>query len=378
MNATNHLLVLQTLIPRVTAALWLSMIVSGCVSTGPVAPRSEISQVAIEVLYATDRMVDNPEKLKDFYGSRRGEMQYGSCRVSINTGKNGITNHANPGLWEIDQGDHVFGDTELRRVNVVNSTDFPRYLATLAGVKEDKSALVFIHGYAMDFERAVSTTAKLTYELSYPGVPVLFSWPSNSSPAAYTGDTSAMDWSTPHLREFLDQLTTIKEVKTVHLIAHSLGNRGLLTALLELIDSKDAGSWKFGEIVLIAPDVDVDIFVRDIAPRLTETNSRVTLYVSARDFPLYLSRKLNLYPRVGDSNIKPLIFDGIETIDASNAISMEEGHAYFRKDPEVLSDIYYLINQRLGADDRPTLMAIERPEGRYWQVRKAEKGSLPQ
>jgi esterase/lipase superfamily enzyme len=271
----------------------------------------------------------------------------------------------------LDRDNYVSGDVMLNNISVLGLETLTDHLIDLVGAKEDKSALVFIHGYAMDFERAAQTMAKLTYELSYMGAPVLYSWPSNSSPAAYTGDMVAMDWSAPHLQEFLNWLASVREVETIHLVAHSLGNRGLLTALRGLIN-KHPGKWKFGEIVLIAPDVDVDIFVRDIAPQITQTSSRITLYVSSVDFPLYLSRKLNLYPRVGDSNTRPLVISGIETVDTSGAVTMEMGHAYFRKDPEVLSDLFYLINERLGADQRSTLTPIELPEGRYWQLKKDE------
>jgi esterase/lipase superfamily enzyme len=365
-----------TRLKQIAANLLLVALVSGCASVSLMTTRNVSPLVTIEVLFATDRMRENSDSLQDFYGSKRGTMQYGSCRVVLNPQIKSISSHADAGLWASADGEHVSGDMEIRQINVLDSVAFRKHLVTLAGLRGNKSALVFVHGFAMDFDRGVRTMARLTYELSYQGIPVLYSWPSNSSAAAYTGDMSAMDWSTPHLQEFLDGLAQIEELETIHLIAHSLGNRGLLAAIKELINRQQASPWKFGEIILVAPDVDADIFVRDIAPSITQTSSRITLYVSSMDFPLYLSRKLNLYPRIGDSNSGPLVVAGIETIDASNAITMEEGHAYFRKDPEVLSDLYYLINERRGADERPTLKVVDLPEGRYWQVEKTGSDRL--
>ena len=350
--------------------VFLTVIVSGCatMSTGETIPDS--NEVVIEVLYATDRKIDNPDGVTDFYGGQRGELRYGTCQVAINPQKNGISGNADEQLWGLDSENTSHGEAELRQIKELNPDTFTDYLSTRIAQAEDKSALVYIHGYAKAFEHAAKTTAKLTYELSYRGIPILYSWPAKGSRAAYTGDMASMDWSTPHLQQFLDRLSAIHEVETIHLIAHSLGNRGLLNALRGLINSNyPSKRWKFGEIVLIAPDVDKDIFERDIAPQITQINSRITLYVSSVDFPLFISRKLNLYPRVGDSSHKPLVYSGIETIDVSQTIGMQIGHTYFRKDPAVLSDLHFLINERQGADERPTLRAIDLPEGRYWQVR---------
>ena len=344
-------------------------LISGCASLSSGETIPDRNQVVVEVLYATDRKVDNPNRVIDYYGGERGELRYGTCQVVVNTQKNGITSYADMQLWHLDNSYPLYGETELRQIKELSPDAFTDYLSTRLAQTEDKSALIFIHGFAKKFERAARTTAKLTYELSYQGIPILYSWPSNGSPAAYTGDMASMDWSTPHLQQFLDRLSTQHDVETIHLIAHSLGNRGLLNALKGLINSSSpVKQWKFGEVILVAPDVDKDIFERDIAPQITQTNSRITLYVSSVDFPLLVSRKLNLYPRVGDSRDKPPVFSGIETIDASQAISMQMGHTYYRKDPSVLSDLYFLINKRQGADERPTLRATDLPEGRYWQV----------
>ena len=138
---------------------------------------------------------------------------------------------------------------------------------------------------------------------------------------------------------------------------------------MQLVDDADAkDGWKFGEILLIAPDLDRDIFERDVAPAIVQSPSRVTLYVSSVDVPLRISKSVNLYPRVGDASEEPFIFHGIDTIDASNVADVTIGHSYYRESPEVLKDLYYLLVQRRGADDRPTLEAVDTAKGRYWKI----------
>ena len=35
-----------------------------------------------------------------------------------------------------------------------------------------------------------------------------------------------------------------------------------------------------------------------------------------------------------------------------------------------MADLYYLINQRKDATERPTLKTIDTPNGQYWKIQK--------
>ena len=62
-----------------------------------------------------------------------------------------------------------------------------------------------------------------------------------------------------------------------------------------------------GEVILTAPDIDADVFVEQIAPRITEMISAVTLYSSDGDSALATSKRVDRSPRLGDSaTIRPL------------------------------------------------------------------------
>ncbi len=70
--------------------------------------------------------------------------------------------------------------------------------ATVAGMRDRASCrdvLVFVPGYNVSFVNAVRRTAQLAYDLDFGGVPVLYSWPSAGSAAAYVADGAAADFS---------------------------------------------------------------------------------------------------------------------------------------------------------------------------------------
>ena len=88
-----------------------------------------------------------------------------------------------------------------------------------------QEALVFIHGYNVSFENAVKRTAQIAYDLQFPGAPVCYSWPSRGGLADYTRDENQAEWTVVHLHTFLQELVQQSGAKSVHLIAHSMGNR---------------------------------------------------------------------------------------------------------------------------------------------------------
>lgn len=328
------------------------------------------TEAFVEIFYATDRNLTGEKDPKLFYGVERGEMNYGTCRVAINI-KHSKSEFADYSIWNTGFDSQPDKRGELREVIRLEKNDFLKQFSNRVSDSKDKSALVYIHGYHRTFEIAAKTMATLVYEIKYQGTPILFSWPSRHELSAYAGDLTSIDWSTTHLLAFLEDVALRTNAQTIHVIAHSLGNRGFVNAFLDLLKNPDiTNNWRFGEIVLVAPDLDRQIFERDIAPSIRKTPSRITLYVSAVDVPLWASKTVNLYPRLGDVSETPVIIDGIQTIDASQVANLATGHTYYRESPRVMADLYYLINERRDARQRPTLKAVESAEGRYWQVQE--------
>jgi esterase/lipase superfamily enzyme len=126
----------------------------------------------------------------------------------------------------------------------------------------------------------------------------------------------------------------------------------------------------FREIIMIAPDIDAEVFRQDMAPRLARTGIHMTLYASSNDRALLASKAFHGYPRAGDSGEKLVVVDGMETIDASDAAGGLLGHSYFAEDRRIMEDISALLQSGQRADQRFGLEVRESSQGRYWTFRK--------
>ena len=350
----------------------LSLLAASCavVDPGPLLP--EPDQVVIDLFYATDRRAEDAAEGRIVFGRERGELSYGVCEIVINTDANDKSEFSERAFWMPSGNAYKTSDAELSRIVPLSFADLTKTMIALQSRSSDKTALVYIHGYAKPFDEAAINAARLVYEINYQGLPFVFSWPSRGSRVAYPADVAALAWSARHFEEFLDRLVRQNGISEIHLVAHSLGNRALLQALVNFIDRHDeTADWRFGEVLLIAPDVDRDLFERDILPALEASPSRITLYKSEDDFPLNVSRQVNQYQPLGDAGGAPVAYPAIETIDVTRASTVFRGHSYYRKEPSVLADIHFLINQRMGAAQRPFLDSQDVDGGRYWRLQPA-------
>lgn len=231
---------------------------------------------------------------------------------------------------------------------------------------------VIYHGYNVPFEDAVFRTAQVAYDLQFDGAPVLYSWPSEAGLLAYGVDANNADWTGAHLRWFLEDLATRTQAQAIHVIAHSLGNKPVLSALSRIVmESAPAVRAKFGQVALTAPDVDTGVF-RQLASAFTRAAARVTLYASSNDVALMTSKKLQGGQRAGDTQPTVLVVDGVETIDvsATNTDGMGLGHSYYAERTTIISDLYYLLGEGRGADGRAGLDPVGQPPRRYWRFRR--------
>ena len=131
-----------------------------------------------------------------------------------------------------------------------------------------------------------------------------------------------------------------------------MGNRALTSALRELALEFKAECPKFHEVVLTAPDIDADVFRRDLAPAIVATASRVTLYASSNDEALIASKAVHGYRRAGDSGDDVVVVPGVDTVDVSSIDTSLLGHCYYGDNSTVLADLFELIQDSKPPDQR--------------------------
>jgi esterase/lipase superfamily enzyme len=243
-------------------------------------------------------------------------------------------------------------------------------IAEKLATTSSKSTFVFVHGYNVSFEDAARRTAQMAYDLNFDGAPIFYSWPSQARVLGYTRDEQNVEWTQPHLENFLQDIIARTEAQNVYLVAHSMGNRALTRAFAQLVTDKPELAARVKELILTAPDIDADVFKTQIAPVLVKLGTPVTLYASATDQALAVSREVHGAARAGDAGNGIIILAGMETIDASQVDSSMVGHSYYAENRSVIADIFYVLKDHRRAQERFGLREIVTPQGRYWAFRQ--------
>jgi esterase/lipase superfamily enzyme len=234
---------------------------------------------------------------------------------------------------------------------------------------EQPHALFFLRGYNVTFADAAIRAAQIGYDLKVPGATAFFSWPSRGSVAAYPVDEASIEASERAITDFLVDFTAHCGAEKVHVIAHSMGNRGLLRALQRIAaQAQTLGQVKFGQIFLAAPDVDRDLFL-DLARLYPEHAERTTLYVSNSDLPVHFSAKLHDAPRSGYF-IPYTVAPAIDTVAVPDFDIDLLGHAYFAQAEALLHDIHDLMRHNEAPAQRQRITPAVHEGTAFWRLRR--------
>lgn len=353
--------------------------------SAPAQPKSVVGEdkgdyVAVTVHYGTDRkdlgpQPDNPaarynHERADISGGK-SPMSYGTCVVSI------PRSHEVGGLedrtwWQWatlqrrEPGKHVL----VLDVTSTTPTVFFQTLSAAVQRSSKRDAFVFVHGFNVSFADAARRTAQMAYDLKFEGAPIFFSWPTPELSvgllASYTTSESNVDLSKHRFRELLKDVLERTGAETVHIIAHSMGNR-IVTEALQMLDTVQTQDLRarIGEVILTAPDIDASVFITEIAPRITRLAPRVTLYASSKDKVLEMSQNVHTFPRIGEFQSLITVPRGIEVVDASAVYDKDSmGHSYYGDSEPVIGDMCLLLNLGLRAAQRTlTLTSARTPAG---------------
>jgi esterase/lipase superfamily enzyme len=266
-------------------------------------------------------------------------------------------------------------DDRLRVQRIRTLDDKAFFEEVAAAVKDARDpdgpprALVFIHGFNVSFEEAAVRAAQLGVDLDVCGATAFFSWPSRGALAAYTADEATIDASERAIADFLADFGRRCGVDRVDVIAHSMGNRGLLRSLQRIAADAERRSKKvFGQIILAAPDVDRDLFL-DLAHLYPEYCDRCTLYASNRDIAVHASSWVHWGNRAG--YFKPYtVAAGVDTIAVPDFNVDLLGHGYFAAAERLLHDMWTILHHPTPPGKRQGIEAMPVADGEAWQFRR--------
>ena len=338
----------------------------GVTRTQPAEGTPELRQY--DLFYVTDRAPD--AAAAGLFSGARGDLSYGISHVTFPP-DHVIGRHEVPSLlkfeWTHEENKHI----KVRDVLRLTEDEFTTRLRRAIEDSPGHKLMIFVHGYNEEFSHTSRMVAQFANDLKFSGPVVLFSWPSQGSLTGYTVDETNAEWAQAHFVDMMSAILDRVPVRNVYLVGHSMGNRIIGRAMITLAsDRLESDMMLFREIIMIAPDIDAEVFRSDMAPRLARTGIHMTLYASSKDRALLASKAFHGYPRAGDSGEALVVVDGMETIDASDASGGLLGHSYFVEDRRIMEDIFGLLQTGQRADNRFGLEPRESAQGRYWTFRK--------
>ena len=336
---------------------------SEILSSGAV-PRRERHSV-VQVFYGTDRVVTGPANAPTSYGVDRGEFALGIADVSI-PDDHRMGKVERPSIWKLEFRENRDKHVVVLKLQPLSAEDFQARASAALGKSSKKEVLLFVHGYNVTFPDAVMRTAQIAFDLHFEGIPALYSWPSEGSMPRYMIDEANVTWSKPRFAAFLTMLREKLGADTIHIIAHSMGNRLVTETIAEMASPAANGAAKIRQVVFAAPDLDAATF-KDLAARFHQKAERFTLYASSNDKALQASKAAHKYPRAGESGASLLVLDPIDTIDASAIDTSFLGHSYYGDNRSVVTDLFELIRRGSPPPERAGLRAMTRFGVPYWE-----------
>ncbi|WP_283179116.1 alpha/beta fold hydrolase [Gemmobacter sp. 24YEA27] len=195
---------------------------------------------------------------------------------------------------------------------------------------------VYVHGFNTSFQEALYRLAQLSADAHVPGNPVLFSWPSQAHVAGYIADRDGADYSRSALAGLLSDLSRgRKTTEPVMVLGHSMGGRLVMEALRQLQLEGRSDVLDRLEVILAAPDIDLDMFREQMAV-IGQLKHPLTVLVSSDDKALAFSARLAARrERLGTVDVKdPAIRElarrlGIRIIDITDLPSDDPAHSRY-------------------------------------------------
>jgi esterase/lipase superfamily enzyme len=258
-------------------------------------------------------------------------------------------------------------------------------------------------GYNNSFADAAYAMGSICRLLGGDFVCVLLTWPAGGSRGAFMGynvDRESGEFAVADMRKAIRAIGQTEGVRGVDIIAHSRGADVVASAFRELSAEayvsrfSPAENLKVRNIVLFAPDIDIDVAATKIfdvfsdpdAPYgakknpnavIKEGQFHVTIYSSPGDQALGLASSIfGSRLRLGQLDLSGPqaralradpghLVDLIEVDDNTGAW----GHGYFLSNPAVRSDLVALINGMKPGDPGRPLVAIRGP---FWRIAGAQ------
>ena len=187
----------------------------------------------------------------------------------------------------------------------------------------DREAVIFVHGYNSTFAEGLYRQAQLGHDFGIRGISVNYSWPSSARLRSYAQDRESALFARDGLEALIGALAE-SDVERILVMGHSMGAFLVMETIRQMaLADAPALLGKVSAVILVAPDIDVDVFQTQGA-RLARFDVPLYVFVSQRDRALRFSSLLrgrgerlgSLSDSVGLSDL-PVILIDVTDLDAN-------------------------------------------------------------
>lgn len=169
---------------------------------------------------------------------------------------------------------------------------------------------IFVHGFNTNTAEAVYRLAQMAHDIKMTGTFVQFAWPSLGNAFGYVHDRDSAVFSRDALEDTIEVVASAG-ARSIVLMAHSMGAYLAMETMRQMaIRGTGGGLAKIDSVVLISPDIDVDVFHSQMRV-IEHPPEPFVIFGSRRDAALRLSSILVAEPaRLG--NLKdPSVLDDL-------------------------------------------------------------------
>lgn len=202
--------------------------------------------------------------------------------------------------------------------------------------RDEQDVLLFVHGYNTNLTSAVLQMAQFVEDSGYEGVPILFTWASSGQTVKYVYDINSALIARDHLISMFSVMES-SAIDGYDLVAHSMGTFLVMEAGRQIsITTGLNPTGKAQNVVLAAPDIDIDLFLTQIRA-FPNRYRRFVVLVSQDDKALQASQRVaGGVARLGQVPAEELAKLGVNAIDLS---SVEDtgtlAHSKFKDSPAI-------------------------------------------
>lgn len=269
-----------------------------------------------------------------------------------------------PAFGSEDPQKHIVVKSDIPLDETAFYDELAKHISGRIGSNRD--VLLYTHGFNTSYDEARFRLAQIVADARFGGVTVLYTWPAAGSLLDYEAAKESATVARDALSKLIHRLSEVPDIGRVHILAHSMGAWLAMEALREnaLAGNPDLGG-KLGDVMLAAPDIDLNVFRRQLAQL---DPSHVSILVASNDRALSLASRLaGDRPRLGalDANDpkdrEALAKLGVRAYDLSPESTGWVGHSTFASAPQAVRTIGAQLAGRRPLDANVQAVLGEKP-----------------